>query len=32
MPPQPNGMPIYNKEDAERAWAELTALYKGALA
>jgi carboxymethylenebutenolidase len=32
MPPQPNGMPIYNKADADRAWAELTALYKGALA
>ncbi len=31
MPAQ-NGMPIYNKPDAERAWAKLTALYKGALA
>ena len=32
MPKQPNGMPIYNKPDAERAWAKLLALYKGALA
>jgi len=32
MPAQPNGMPIYNKPDAEKAWAKLTALYKGALA
>jgi carboxymethylenebutenolidase len=31
MPPQ-NGMPIYNKPDAERAWAKLVALYKTALA
>jgi carboxymethylenebutenolidase len=31
MPAQ-NGMPIYNKPDAERAWAKLTALYKSALA
>jgi carboxymethylenebutenolidase len=30
--PAPAGMPIYNKPDAERAWAELTALYKKALA
>jgi len=32
MPLQPNGMPIYNKPDAERAWAKLVALYKTALA
>jgi carboxymethylenebutenolidase len=32
MPKQPNGEPIYNKEDAERAWAKLVALYKAALA
>jgi len=32
MPKQPDGMPIYNTPEAERAWAELTALYKGALA
>jgi carboxymethylenebutenolidase len=32
MPPQANGMPTYNKADAERAWAELLALYKTALA
>jgi carboxymethylenebutenolidase len=32
MPKQPNGMPIYNKPDAEKAWSKLTALYKGALA
>jgi carboxymethylenebutenolidase len=31
MPAQ-NGMPIYNKADAERAWAKLEALYKSALA
>jgi carboxymethylenebutenolidase len=31
MPLQANGMPIYNKEAAERAWAKLVALYKGAL-
>jgi len=31
MPPGQNG-PIYNKPDAEKAWAKLTALYKGALA
>jgi hypothetical protein len=30
MPPR-NGMPIYNKPDAERAWAKLVALYKTAL-
>jgi carboxymethylenebutenolidase len=31
MPAQ-NGMPIYNKPDAERAWSKLTVLYKTALA
>jgi len=31
MPVQ-NGMPIYNKADAERAWGKLVALYKTALA
>jgi carboxymethylenebutenolidase len=30
--PLQNGMPIYNKPDAERAWAKLLALYKQALA
>jgi carboxymethylenebutenolidase len=30
--PQQNGKPIYSKPDAERAWAKLVALYKGALA
>jgi carboxymethylenebutenolidase len=30
--PSPPGMPIYNKADAERAWVELTALYKKSLA
>ncbi len=29
--PEQNGKPIYNREDAERAWAKLTALYKVAL-
>ena len=29
--PLQNGSPIYNKPDAERAWAKLVALYKGAL-
>jgi carboxymethylenebutenolidase len=28
MPTQPNGMPIYNKPDAEKAWTKLVALYK----
>jgi carboxymethylenebutenolidase len=32
MPPQPNGMPIYNKPEAERAWTKLAALYKSGLA
>jgi len=31
MPAQ-NGAPIYNKEDAERAWGKLVALYKAGLA
>jgi len=31
MPVQ-NGMPIYNKPDAERAWAKLLALYKAGTA
>jgi hypothetical protein len=31
MPAQ-EGKPIYNKPDAERAWAKLVALYKTALA
>jgi carboxymethylenebutenolidase len=30
--PKQNGMPIYNKPDAERAWTKLVALYKSALA
>ncbi len=30
--PQQNGMPIYNKADAERAWAKLLALYKAGIA
>lgn len=34
VPDMPNehGAPIYNKADAERAWAKLLALYKSALA
>src|SRR5438477_4996279 len=32
MPKQANGQPIYNKPDADRAWAKLLALYKTALA
>jgi carboxymethylenebutenolidase len=32
MPKQPNGQPIYNRPDAERAWGKLLALYKAALA
>jgi len=32
MPHQPNGSPIYNKPDAERAWGKLIALYKAGLA
>src|ERR1700739_2360013 len=30
--PAGHGMPIYNKPDAERAWAKLVALYKAGLA
>ncbi len=30
--PEQGGKPIYNKPDAERAWAKLLALYKSALA
>ena len=30
--PLQNGKPIYDKADAERAWAKLVALYKAALA
>ncbi len=30
--PQQNGMPIYNKADAERAWTKLLALYKAGIA
>jgi carboxymethylenebutenolidase len=29
--PRQNGAPIYNKPDAERAWAKLLALYKTSL-
>ncbi len=32
MPKQPNGQPIYNQADAERAWGKLLALYKAGLA
>jgi carboxymethylenebutenolidase len=32
MPKSPDGGPIYNKPDAEKAWAKLLALYKTALA
>jgi carboxymethylenebutenolidase len=32
MPVQAGAPPIYNKADAERAWSELLALYKAALA
>jgi len=31
MPNQPNGQPIFNKADADRAWGKLLALYKTAL-
>ena len=31
MPKSAEGQPIYNKPDAEKAWAKLVALYKGAL-
>jgi hypothetical protein len=30
--PTRDGVPIYNKAEAERAWAKLVALYKVALA
>jgi carboxymethylenebutenolidase len=30
--PQQNGMPIYNKEEADKAWGKLLALYKAGLA
>ena len=30
--PKQNGKPIYKKDDAERAWGKLVALYKAALA
>jgi hypothetical protein len=29
--PAPDGVPIYNKPEAERAWGKLVALYKSAL-
>jgi carboxymethylenebutenolidase len=32
MPVQANGMPIYNKPEAEKAWAKLEALYKSGIA
>ncbi len=32
MPKQADGAATYNKPDAEKAWAKLTTLYKGALA
>ncbi|HTV50358.1 MAG TPA: dienelactone hydrolase family protein [Steroidobacteraceae bacterium] len=32
MPPQQSGMPTYNHADAERAWSNLLALYRQALA
>jgi carboxymethylenebutenolidase len=32
MPKQGDGTPTYDKAEAEKAWAKLTALYKGALA
>jgi carboxymethylenebutenolidase len=32
MPKQADGTSTYNKPDAEKAWAKLTALYKGGLA
>jgi carboxymethylenebutenolidase len=32
MPKAPDGAPIYNRPDAEKAWAKLIALYKTALA
>jgi len=32
MPLQPSGQPNCNKADADRAWAQLLALYQAALA
>jgi carboxymethylenebutenolidase len=32
MPKQPDGTPTYDKAEADKAWAKLTALYKGSLA
>jgi carboxymethylenebutenolidase len=32
MPKQANGMPTYDKDDAEKAWGKLEALYKAGLA
>ena len=32
MPKQPDGKPIYDKADAERAWSKLIVLYQSALA
>jgi carboxymethylenebutenolidase len=32
MPKQPNGQPIYDQADADRAWGKLLALYKAGLA
>lgn len=32
MPKQPDGSPIYNKPEADRAWTKLVALYKANLA
>jgi hypothetical protein len=29
--PKQHGKPIYNKPDAEKAWAKLSALYKAGL-
>jgi carboxymethylenebutenolidase len=31
MPMGPDGKPIYKKDDAERAWSKLLALYKAGL-
>jgi carboxymethylenebutenolidase len=31
MPNQPNGQPIYDKAEADRAWSKLLALYKAGL-
>ena len=32
MPPNPDGTPIYDKPEAEKAWAKLLALYKANIA